>query len=51
MGRDEVETKYATLAGKALPAARVRRVHELVSRVDTLEDVRLLAAELGLAGA
>ncbi len=49
MSREEVETKYAKLSGKALPAARARRVKELVYAVDTLRDVGVLARELASA--
>jgi 2-methylcitrate dehydratase PrpD len=46
MSREEIETKYAKLAGKALPHARARRVQALVYGVDALADVGLLATEL-----
>jgi 2-methylcitrate dehydratase PrpD len=49
MSRHEVEAKYARLAGKALAPAHVRRVQELVSGLDTVEDVRVLATELARA--
>jgi 2-methylcitrate dehydratase PrpD len=48
LSRGEIEAKYATLAGRALPGARVARVQELVYGVDALEDVGVLAAELAL---
>ena len=50
MSREEIEAKYAKLAGRVLPDARAGRVRELVYGVDTLEDVRLLARELASAG-
>jgi hypothetical protein len=46
MSREEVELKYRRLATKALPEGQVRRVQELVYRVDRIEDVGLLAREL-----
>ena len=50
MSREEIEAKYAKLAGRVLPDARARRVRELVYGVDTLEDVCLLARELASTG-
>jgi aconitate decarboxylase len=50
MSREQVEAKYAELAGRVLPDARVGRVQELVYGVDTLADVRLLVRGFTPAG-
>jgi hypothetical protein len=44
------ESKYAKLAGKALPDARACRVQDLLYGVNMLGDVGVLATELASAG-
>jgi 2-methylcitrate dehydratase PrpD len=45
-GRPEVEAKFELLAGRALDDARRGRARELIDRLETLGDVRALAAAL-----
>jgi 2-methylcitrate dehydratase PrpD len=47
LGWDELIAKFDDLAGVAYDAARRARIVDLVRRLDELDDVRTLTAELG----